>query len=272
MSNLPVQCTKGKTREREHRGVKYQISPAHPAAELLPWLGDDDLDALAADIKTWGQRDDIRRLPDLRILDGRNRELACLVAGVEPRYAVIDEDESSYPMLVASWNIHRRHLTAEHKRELAAAILRAAPAKSNRAVAAAVGIDHKTAGGVRRELESGGEIPHLDDREGRDGKTYPTATGASRTTAGDKLGKAREAVAELRAGLVTFGRAVEVLLGTPVADYARQYARDAGIPFRVDEVERHRDINDIATRKVETLPTLTKLGAWVEQLAALVRA
>ena len=74
---------------------------------------------------------------------------------------------------VLSANIHRRHLTAEQKRELIAAVLKAQPAKSNRTIAKQTKADHKTVGAVRERLEAGGEIPHHDLRQDARGTQQP---------------------------------------------------------------------------------------------------
>jgi hypothetical protein len=53
----------------------------------------------------------------------------------------------------------------------AAEAIKADPEKSNRAIAADIGVDHKTVGAAR---EAGGEsFPTSDTRVGRDGKNYP---------------------------------------------------------------------------------------------------
>ncbi|NJO81962.1 MAG: hypothetical protein HC828_03675, partial [Blastochloris sp.] len=49
---------------------------------------------------------------------------------------------------------------------------------SNREIADRVKCDHKTVGAVRTALEQGGEIPHLTERKGADGKTYAAAPAA----------------------------------------------------------------------------------------------
>ena len=60
----------------------------------------------------------------------------------------------------AVFNVHRRHLTAEQKRELIAKLLKAQPENSNRAIANATKVvDHKTVGKVRTDMEDRGEIP-----------------------------------------------------------------------------------------------------------------
>ena len=107
---------------RTHRGVEYTVSPAHPAAGAFPWLPEAELQALADDIAANGQQYKIVRLPDGRVVDGRNRELACLVAGEEPQYADQDMGEDDVVRLVLSRNVHRRHLDAS-QRAMAAAEL-----------------------------------------------------------------------------------------------------------------------------------------------------
>jgi hypothetical protein len=97
---------------------------------------------------------------------------------------------------VISVNIHRRHLSVAEKRELVAKLLKAAPAKSNRAIAEAVKVDHKTVAAVRTEKVATGEIPQLTKTVGKDGKTrkartkpdaweYKTGTATACYTAGD---------------------------------------------------------------------------------------
>jgi hypothetical protein len=61
-----------------------------------------------ADIKDNGLKDPITILNG-QILDGRNRYMACGIAGVEPRYVDFAGDDPI--AFVVSANIHRRHLT-----------------------------------------------------------------------------------------------------------------------------------------------------------------
>src|SRR3954447_10880817 len=82
----------------------------HPLAELLPMLGDADLDRMAADIKANGLRIPIVLHRDGFILDGRNRLEACRRAGVEPSFAEFQGDDSELPALMLSLNVERRHL------------------------------------------------------------------------------------------------------------------------------------------------------------------
>jgi len=91
----------------------------HPAADIFPMLADDELQALAEDIKAHGLQVPIDLL-DGKILDGRNRYRACEIAGVTPRMVnVHPADPIAY---VLSKNLHRRHLTTSQRAMIAARV------------------------------------------------------------------------------------------------------------------------------------------------------
>lgn len=69
-------------------------------------------------------------------------------------------------------NLDRRHLTREQKTELIRRFLKNSPDISNNALSKQLGVDDKTVGKVRKEMESGSEIPKVDKRLGADGKSY----------------------------------------------------------------------------------------------------
>lgn len=84
----------------------------HPDADIFPMMPDDELAALAEDIKVNGlihplvtgdyQGEEV-------LVDGRNRKRACEIAGVEPMYRKLNgEDQKAY---ILSVNVNRRHLT-----------------------------------------------------------------------------------------------------------------------------------------------------------------
>lgn len=52
--------------------------------------------------------------------------------------------------------------------------LRDTPEQSNRQIAAGLGVDDKTVGAVRSELETGAEIPHQATIVGKDGVSQPS--------------------------------------------------------------------------------------------------
>jgi hypothetical protein len=106
------------------------------------------------------------------LVDGRNRQRACAEAGVEPRYVNLPEDVdlSAY---VVSANLHRRHLTAEQKREFIGKLLAMDPERSDRGIAQQVKVDHKTVAAVRSDKEDRGEIPHTETRRDASGRAQP---------------------------------------------------------------------------------------------------
>lgn len=100
---------------RKFKGRNYAISPAHPATDLLPWMDDDNLQALVDDMREYGQQSQIVRLPDGRIVLGRHRELACVIVGVEPQYREENWSDEEVVREVYSSDVPRRHLTASQK-------------------------------------------------------------------------------------------------------------------------------------------------------------
>jgi hypothetical protein len=158
--------------------------PHHPAAALFPMMGEAELQELANVIKANKQLDQVVILDD-QILDGRNRLAACKLAGVRPNCQHYKSEKSEGGRFyhggtywtptdfVLTKNLYRRHLTAEQKREVIAKVLKENPGRSNRQVAEQVKADHKTVGTVRERLESTGEIPQLDETQGKDGKARP---------------------------------------------------------------------------------------------------
>jgi hypothetical protein len=86
----------------------------HPAASIFPLMDDVALKELADDIKEKGQYLPIDLLNG-KILDGRNRYRACLLADVDPWVEEIDlegEDPYSYVM---SLNDKRRHASKQQR-------------------------------------------------------------------------------------------------------------------------------------------------------------
>lgn len=91
----------------------------HPFSEIFPLIEGADFDALVADIKANGLREKIW-LYDGKILDGRNRFLACQKAKVKPGYR---KYTGTNPLaFVVSLNVQRRHLSASQLSMAAARI------------------------------------------------------------------------------------------------------------------------------------------------------
>jgi hypothetical protein len=196
--------TKTRTRSNEVTRTKKSwrdVVPVHAAADLFPMMDEEQLRELGKDIKEhglkhepvfWTPSDAIRETTHWYLLDGRNRLAAMELVGIKFTYQVDDDGEpwihetTSFgdrilgrhlfePIdpyeYVLSANVHRRHVTAAQKRALIARVLKAQPEKSDRQIAKTVGVDHKTVGAQRTELESTGEIPQSVTRNGADGKT-----------------------------------------------------------------------------------------------------
>ena len=179
------------------------VLPIHPAADLFPLMAPDELKALGEDIKKNGLTSPIAFVTrkdakgwHYQLLDGRNRLDAMELVGVpfkltllhgecliDGGHAVIQPNgidsfqpngiDSDPYLYVISANIHRRHLTAEQKRELIAKVLKATPEKSDRQIAETAKTDHKTVASVRAEQEARGEIPHVSTRTDSKGRQQP---------------------------------------------------------------------------------------------------
>jgi hypothetical protein len=148
-----------------------------PFADDLPPLTDEERAGLEADIRKNGVLQPViftRHNGRFTVIDGHNRagiaaELGIRVPVCERKYASFDAMKAHALEL----NLHRRHLTREQRQALITAKLKSDPEQSDRSIAAQVGVDHKTAAAVREQLVSGGEIPHLESRKGKDGKPQP---------------------------------------------------------------------------------------------------
>jgi hypothetical protein len=168
----------------------------HPAAELFPVMAQAELNDLAKDIARyglqtpiiiWSAADDDK--PHEALLDGRNRLDAAARAGLlsidngelcirhpSGDYVPIPKsycrDDDPYAV-VLSYNIQRRHLTPQQRRELITKILQRNPGASNRRIAAQVKAHHATVADVRAKAEAGGLVYPPELVTGHDGKSYP---------------------------------------------------------------------------------------------------
>jgi hypothetical protein len=90
-------------------GIKHR-DDWHPAACIFPMMAELELNELADDIQRNGQREDIIML-DGKILDGRNRWIACKLRGITPKTVNAGNEVNDPVSYVLSLNLHRRHLT-----------------------------------------------------------------------------------------------------------------------------------------------------------------
>jgi hypothetical protein len=181
----------------------------HPAADLFPMMGQDELWVLGEDIKANGLLHPIQMLSGA-VIDGRNRLDAMELIGLKLRFPkrekenrfesqiwvdgkVIGYCRHNTPIdipdptaFVISQNINRRNLTTAQKSELIAKLLKADPTKSDRAVAEVVKVDHKTVGAKRAALSATGEIPQsATPRVGADGKARKLPAKAAESPKGE---------------------------------------------------------------------------------------
>jgi ParB-like chromosome segregation protein Spo0J len=119
------------TRERVTVWDTGEVLYVHPVASLFPMMTNEELDDLAADIKTNGQADPIILDQHRQLLDGRNRLEACGRAGTSPDISeVFLEDAVAF---ILSKNVTRRHLS---KGQAAMALAQAGRFATNQRAAA----------------------------------------------------------------------------------------------------------------------------------------
>jgi hypothetical protein len=101
----------------------------HPIAELFPMMPDEELQALADDIKANGLLHAIILDDEKQIVDGRNRLAACKLAQVEPRFESLNGQDPR--AVIVSANLARRNLTLG-QRAMAYAFIYPDPTKLRR--------------------------------------------------------------------------------------------------------------------------------------------
>ena len=98
--------------------INIEIPAHHPIAGLFPMMEGEGFDRLVDDIRTRGLLEPIWLDVHGRILDGRNRERACRIAGVSIETREYQGDD---PLgFVVSLNLYRRHLNESQRAIIAA--------------------------------------------------------------------------------------------------------------------------------------------------------
>jgi DNA modification methylase len=200
----------------------------HPAAELFPLLDGAELQALADDIKAHGLRQPIT-LHEGAILDGRNRQRACEIAGVTPTYVEWDGSGGSPTAWVLSLNLHRRHLNESQRAMVGADAvpLFEAEARARRA--------------APRELRA--NLPEAEKGRARD-KAAKTTKVSGRSVADAQKVKnqaAPEVAAAVRAGKLAVSAAAKITKRP--ADEQRELVRkvEKGEAKNLQQAERQLD-------------------------------
>jgi len=143
--------------------------------QLLPPLSEADYAALKADIKKRGVIVAVEYDETGEIIDGYHRVKICEELSITdfPKNVRSYQDEPAKRSQARKLNLLRRHLDAKTKRELIEAELKDNPDRSDRQVAAQLGVSDKTVARARRKSEGRAEIPHTKKRTDRTGRKQP---------------------------------------------------------------------------------------------------
>jgi DNA-binding MarR family transcriptional regulator len=155
------------------------LLPVHPAAELFPLMPEAELRELGEDIKAKGGLIQAVHLYKGKLLDGGNRLDAMELVGFTFDNAELNglahhlkDSVDPYDYVIAA-NLHRRHLTADQRRDLIAKVLKAKPEASNRQIAEQVKASHPTVAKVRAELEQKGDVEKVSTSTDTKGRKQP---------------------------------------------------------------------------------------------------
>lgn len=94
----------------------------HEVANIFPFMSEKEFSDLKDDIREHGQREPIWLHQDGSIVDGRNRYLACVDLGIEPKFRTWD-GKGSLVGFAVSLNLKRRHLDSSQASAIAVEIL-----------------------------------------------------------------------------------------------------------------------------------------------------
>ncbi len=172
----------------------------HPACSLFPRLPEEELQALADDIKANGLLNPIVTL-DGQILDGRNRYEACGIAGVKPHFVNWSGEGSPLAWVVAT-NLMRRHLTATQRAVIAFDLLPMLEAEAKARQKRSPGRGKKVANELATFSEPG-KASLMAARITKSNSAYVEKVKAISQ-------QAPEVVAEMKAGRVTVSDAVRL--------------------------------------------------------------
>jgi N6-adenosine-specific RNA methylase IME4 len=143
--------------------------------QVLPPLSAEDYAALKSDIAARGVQVPVEYDEEGNILDGHHRVQICGELGITTwpkliRKGLTDTEKRTHARQL---NLARRHLDQAARRKLIEEELRESPERSNRQIAASLGVSHPTVADVREQMESTGKIYQLEKTVGADGKERP---------------------------------------------------------------------------------------------------
>lgn len=148
------------------------VRQQHPTSSLLPMATDAEYQAIKESIATFGSLQRVIVDESGNVIAGRLRKRACAELGVQCPTEVIAVTPDQSEQLAFELDFCRKHLSRDDKRNAAELLLKANPRNTDRQIGRACGLDHKTVGRIREDLEEEGELPQVEQRVGGDGKTY----------------------------------------------------------------------------------------------------
>lgn len=234
---------------------------SHPAANAFPLLPLDEIIALADDIYAHGQRAPITIDREKRIIDGRNRWIACEIAGIEQTFETV-RDGTDLLELIISANMHRRHLTTSQRAAIATELANLkqggqGPANSPvRPMSQAEAAEKMNVG--ERNVRTANEVMKVDPAlldAVKDGKV--TLNGA-KAVAGLPEDERAEAVRKLKSGKDRKDCA-QVVKAIKAKSAARKAANGDGLPIP-DMQDRYAKLMDVLVALRELPAELNAMG------------
>lgn len=143
--------------------------------QVMPNLTGEEYAELKEDIRQRGVMVPIEFDEQGNVLDGHHRLKVCEELGIKeyPRVIRAGLTEEEKRLHARKLNMARRHLTREQRRDLIREQLKETPEKSDRQIAAGLGVTNKTVGTQRKELERREEIPHVNSSKDTLGREQP---------------------------------------------------------------------------------------------------
>ena len=132
---------------------------AHPLANIMPMMSEDEFERHKADIKRNGLQVRIDLFEGM-ILEGRNRYRALKSLGIVPgeeHFKPFLGTKAEAEAYVISTNLHRRQLNNKQKQEFAQQMIRKYPGESDRALARLTSLSKNTIAAARDALENSPE-------------------------------------------------------------------------------------------------------------------
>jgi hypothetical protein len=194
----------------------------HPIADVWPMMDEAKLHELADDIRKNGQLIPVW-LYEEKILDGRNRWAACLIAGVEPKTKEYTGDEPT--AFAVSLNDRRRHMNKGSLAAVAAELEPHFAADAKRRYEQTVG----------RPKKSEEKVPQISERQPQARLEAAKSVGVNDRYVSDAKKvktEAPEVFERLKAGKIT------------LQDAKREVAKKPTDDWRQDERDRQTQVKD----------------------------